>query len=326
MDEMFKSSLDNSINAPEETIFEDTNVGETVALIIVLLLLWSMCCCCRLCCPAWLCPCGVCCCTMSISCNCPKRGNAEVDNAVQKSIKVDGETEPVPVEYLRQRKSTVTAWWLLWSSGLVGGHHFYLDKVVHGITAAVTVNFLGVGWFLDMLLMPGYLWRANTHTSAAAVAPEPGCRFCSRLCLGLVLAVVWWIGLLSWFPVVLETGFNLDPHMELANTTANPYDVLGVPRYTPHEDIKKKYATASGVGMEKQRAFAYIKEVESKSGWSPSKVKEGKPPSMPWAWIAMFNSEALINYCFRQFKSWLQASDTADDSEGADSSSHGDEL
>merc|ERR550514_2081187 len=58
--------------------------------------------------------------------------------------------------HLQPRKSVCTAYFLWGCFGLFGAHHYYLGRLVHGLAATWTLNFVGVGWLLDGLLLSCY--------------------------------------------------------------------------------------------------------------------------------------------------------------------------
>ena len=52
-------------------------------------------------------------------------------------------------------------WWL--TTGLVGGHHFYLNRPTVGWMYAFTAGLLGLGWCADFLNIPDYVRNYNRH-------------------------------------------------------------------------------------------------------------------------------------------------------------------
>jgi TM2 domain-containing membrane protein YozV len=56
--------------------------------------------------------------------------------------------------------------YLLWIFGFTGAHRFYFGKPVTGTLWFCTFGLLGVGWLVDLLLMPG-LKRSATERFAA---------------------------------------------------------------------------------------------------------------------------------------------------------------
>ena len=45
--------------------------------------------------------------------------------------------------------------YLLWLLGFTGAHRFYFGKPVSGTIWFFTLGLLGIGWLIDLLLMPG---------------------------------------------------------------------------------------------------------------------------------------------------------------------------
>lgn len=48
-------------------------------------------------------------------------------------------------------------------SGLLGGHHFYLNRHEFGLLYFFTLGILGVGWIVDWFRIPLLVKRANKH-------------------------------------------------------------------------------------------------------------------------------------------------------------------
>lgn len=55
--------------------------------------------------------------------------------------------------------------YLLWLFGFTGAHRFYFGKPVSGTIWFFTLGLLGVGWLIDLFLMPG-LERSAEHRFA----------------------------------------------------------------------------------------------------------------------------------------------------------------
>ncbi|MCB1630844.1 MAG: NINE protein, partial [Pseudomonadales bacterium] len=54
-----------------------------------------------------------------------------------------GQTHSVPMGYL------------LWIFGFMGAHRFYYGKPVSGTIWFCTLGLLGIGWIIDLFLIPG---------------------------------------------------------------------------------------------------------------------------------------------------------------------------
>jgi TM2 domain-containing membrane protein YozV len=53
--------------------------------------------------------------------------------------------------------------YLLWLFGFFGAHRFYFGKPVTGTIWFFTLGLLGIGWLIDLLLMPGLERSAETR-------------------------------------------------------------------------------------------------------------------------------------------------------------------
>lgn len=56
--------------------------------------------------------------------------------------------------------------YLLWIFGFTGAHRFYYGKPVTGAIWFFTAGLLGVGWFIDLFLIPGMDRRAAQRYTA----------------------------------------------------------------------------------------------------------------------------------------------------------------
>ena len=56
--------------------------------------------------------------------------------------------------------------YLLWIFGFTGAHRFYFGKPVTGAIWFFTAGLLGVGWFIDLFLIPGMDRRAAQRYTA----------------------------------------------------------------------------------------------------------------------------------------------------------------
>ena len=45
--------------------------------------------------------------------------------------------------------------YILWIFGFLGAHRFYFGRPVSGTIYLFTLGLLGIGWFIDLFLMPG---------------------------------------------------------------------------------------------------------------------------------------------------------------------------
>lgn len=59
-----------------------------------------------------------------------------------------------------------TIGYLLWIFGFIGAHRFYYGKPVSGAIWFFTAGLLGVGWFIDLFLIPGMDRQADARFAA----------------------------------------------------------------------------------------------------------------------------------------------------------------
>ena len=59
-----------------------------------------------------------------------------------------------------------TIGYLLWIFGFTGSHRFYYGKPVTGAIWFFTLGLLGIGWLIDLLLIPGMDRRADLRFTA----------------------------------------------------------------------------------------------------------------------------------------------------------------
>jgi TM2 domain-containing membrane protein YozV len=53
-----------------------------------------------------------------------------------------------------QKSHSVWMGYLLWIFGFLGAHRFYYGKRITGVIWLCTLGLLGVGWFIDLFLIP----------------------------------------------------------------------------------------------------------------------------------------------------------------------------
>ncbi len=56
-----------------------------------------------------------------------------------------------------------TIGYLLWIFGFTGAHRFYYGKPISGVIWFCTLGLLGVGWLIDLFLIPGMDRRADAR-------------------------------------------------------------------------------------------------------------------------------------------------------------------
>ncbi len=62
-----------------------------------------------------------------------------------------------------------TIGYLLWVFGFTGSHRFYYGKPVTGTIWFFTLGLLGIGWLIDLFLIPGMDREANLRFRAGRV-------------------------------------------------------------------------------------------------------------------------------------------------------------
>lgn len=65
----------------------------------------------------------------------------------------------VPVGYATSHNKTVG--YLLWIIGFTGAHRFYYGKPITGVIWFCTAGLLGIGWVIDLFLIPSMNQEAN---------------------------------------------------------------------------------------------------------------------------------------------------------------------
>eukprot|EP00747_Dinoflagellata_sp_TGD_P183031 gnl/TRDRNA2_/TRDRNA2_37683_c0_seq1.p1 gnl/TRDRNA2_/TRDRNA2_37683_c0~~gnl/TRDRNA2_/TRDRNA2_37683_c0_seq1.p1 ORF type:complete len:323 (-),score=38.33 gnl/TRDRNA2_/TRDRNA2_37683_c0_seq1:83-943(-) len=233
-------------------------------------------------------------------CRKPQDGQAEGQDAVNGGGR--SSTSTVDASVLQPRKQ-VSSCYVLWlGAGLVGAHHFYLERLFHGCIAAWTMNFCGVGLLLDAFLLPMYV-RSYNNDRAVKEAPKDDSR--RSLCLWLPLLLVFGVGsivlVVVYMPEALHRMGYVDLDRAVAQTQQNPYTTLGLERGATLAEAKTAYRKESlrwhpdrNVGCGKScenkmseitKAFNLIKKRQA-----PPPVEEGWGP---WAealsndWVAI---------------------------------------
>jgi TM2 domain-containing membrane protein YozV len=62
-----------------------------------------------------------------------------------------------------------TIGYILWIFGFTGAHRFYFGKPVSGLIWFLTLGLLGVGWLIDLFLIPGMERQAELRYKAGEV-------------------------------------------------------------------------------------------------------------------------------------------------------------
>eukprot|EP00931_Biecheleriopsis_adriatica_P091564 TRINITY_DN65448_c0_g1_i1.p1 TRINITY_DN65448_c0_g1~~TRINITY_DN65448_c0_g1_i1.p1 ORF type:complete len:322 (+),score=46.05 TRINITY_DN65448_c0_g1_i1:122-1087(+) len=168
-------------------------------------------------------------------CRCKRPANQGV--ADERVVKVEG--KEVPVEHLMRHKDMWTAYSLCATMGLFGAHHFYLDRILHGAVAAMTLNFGMLGYFIDLLAIPTYTRNCNLQTVRSA-RPDASCRryCCCMPCVGTVALC----NLLLFFgaaPLIIQATGLVDIERRMAGTKENPYVILNWDRNVTRQEATR---------------------------------------------------------------------------------------
>jgi len=150
-------------------------------------------------------------------------------------------------DHLQPKKRLITGYVLLLCCGPVANaHHYYLGRIVHGLLATWTANFAGIGWLVDLVLLPYYVRRFNARYTAPDAPYDTSRRrlLCHLPMLVLITgATVLSVGL--YLPSMLHHAGVLDIDRLAAQTEANPYDVLGIPHSAGLTEAKSAYRKES---------------------------------------------------------------------------------
>jgi len=178
---------------------------------------WSMLWCCRGCCS-----CLACClpCRSLVAKHQPKQVECS------ETVRVEGMDVSIPVQHLRKRKELCTAYVLWCFTGLMGAHHFYLDRVLHGCLSMWSLNFLGVGWLIDGLLMSSYLRGTNRLAAPSSLPDGSTARICVQLPSLMIVMCVLAITVLVKGPTLVHKSGLVDVQQLAAGTSINPYELL----------------------------------------------------------------------------------------------------
>lgn len=149
-------------------------------------------------------------------------------------------------EHLQPKKRLLTGYCLLFSGGLVGAHHFYLERIVHGLLASWTLNFFCFGWLLDLVLLPSYVRGFNSR-HADGSAPWDGSQRAIFIKLPVLAVTVGLSAILlaAGGPRILHHTGVVDIDRIAAQTALNPYDTLGIARSSGLAEAKSAYRKVS---------------------------------------------------------------------------------
>lgn len=149
------------------------------------------------------------------------------------------------IDQLEPKKSAASCYFLWAFAGLFGIHHFYMGRILHGIMAAWTLNFCGLGWFADAVMIPFYVHGFNSRCHQKA--PLDGTRW--SLCIKLpgtifsIVAIVF--GSVLYLPWMIQFTGLVDIDRIAAQTQVNPYETLGLSRMASLAEAKVAYRKES---------------------------------------------------------------------------------
>mmetsp|Transcript_89218 Transcript_89218/g.257254 ORF Transcript_89218/g.257254 Transcript_89218/m.257254 type:complete len:305 (-) Transcript_89218:193-1107(-) len=148
--------------------------------------------------------------------------------------------------HLQPKKRVLTGYALWWFLGLFGAHHFYLGRVYHGVLVVCSLNCLGFGWLVDMLMLPIYVASFNrAHTATGAPSDRSLRKLFCHIPLALLTLVGVGIVVFLGTPSFLHLSGLVDIDRIAAQTSANPYESLGVFRNASFSEAKQAYRKES---------------------------------------------------------------------------------
>jgi TM2 domain-containing membrane protein YozV len=157
-------------------------------------------------------------------------------------------SEPTAQPWQLQKRKRLSTSYLLWLIGgpLGNAHHFYLERLTHGIFGIWTVNLIGLGWVLDFFFMPCYVRSFNSRY-AAEKAEKDGTRWLlfGRLPMILLAVAMAVIGGFCYTPWLLQRTGVVDIDRMAAQTQVSPYKVLELPRGGTMTEVKSAYRRLS---------------------------------------------------------------------------------
>lgn len=95
-----------------------------------------------------------------------------------------------------------TIGYVLWIFGFTGAHRFYFGKPVSGTIWFLTFGLLGIGWLIDLFLIPGMERQAELRFKAGPVDYSVAWilqTFCGALGIHRIYMGKWFTGLIYMF-------------------------------------------------------------------------------------------------------------------------------
>jgi len=166
-----------------------------------------------------------------------KKKNKGDDFTADVKVKLEDKND-IKIEHLTQRKDMSTAYFLCLTGGLIGAHHFYLDRPAHGVAALVTLNFCFVGFIFDLVFMLLYVRTANSRTAPVAKHGGAIWRLLSRAPFCVVLWVCVFAVCFHGIPKTFDAIGLIDLVACRAGTDTNPYVVLGMKPGGTQKDLQ----------------------------------------------------------------------------------------
>ena len=132
-------------------------------------------------------------------------------------------------QYRGETHSTAIGY-VLWIFGFTGSHRFYFGKQISGTIWFFTLGLLGIGWFVDLFLIPGmkdaadrkYLTGPYDYTAAWLLLTFVGYLGIHRLYLGKWITGIIWFFTLGLFGFgLLYDLWTINGQVSEANAAAN---------------------------------------------------------------------------------------------------------
>mmetsp|Transcript_25978 Transcript_25978/g.60051 ORF Transcript_25978/g.60051 Transcript_25978/m.60051 type:complete len:302 (-) Transcript_25978:24-929(-) len=221
----------------------------------------------------------------------------------------------VKQEEVQARKSQRTTYALFFLGGLLGIHHYYLDRPLHGILATWTLNFCGIGAIVDIFKIPKYVDNFNEKrtpplepTAAATYRPSPDLlddKSSRKVLIHFPLVLLLTLGILVptiiHGPAALQRFGIVDIDRLAAQTEKNPYDILELDGGATLAEAKAAYRKQSlkwhpdrnaGCGKECDDKMAEITKafdlIKKKKGVAPDRTMKGWLKSLALDWMNVF--------------------------------------
>lgn len=176
-----------------------------------------------------------------ISRNFAKPQESENEKAAKKEIKAGGIKQVGP-EHLKLKKSSHMAYTFYCYGGfLTGSHQVYLGNYTYALMYQGTLGFFGLGMIMDFFLLGFHVAKANRYTHTLARTDSfPWRAFFMPLAFMSGLFMMFTTCFLT-VPVFAEYYGAIQAY----EWPKNPYDVLGVSRGAPMDEVKSNFRKTS---------------------------------------------------------------------------------